>query len=288
MFFHTILGAWVLGGFFVLGVSAWHLRRGNERDFFQRSFKLASGFTLIMALLLVVQGHSHGMQVAREQPAKLAAMESHWETSSSVPMYLLTWPDEKNKRNYFEALPSPGLLSFLSFGNFSAEVKGLNDIGPKDFAEFKAKTGYDPDKPVVVMADGTAVVRPLTPEDAIPPVLLTFLSFRTMVGLGCMFILLAMLAFIYRDKIGEKPLLARALLWNIPLPYVALMAGWSVAEVGRQPWLVYKLMATVQGISAVPGSSVVISLAAFILVYSLLGAINFYLLRKFAIKGPDA
>ena len=286
MFAHTIIAAWALGGFFVMGVSAWHLVRKNELDFFTRSFKLASGFTLILVFALALQGHHHGMIVARDQPAKLAAMESHWETASNVPMYLLVWPDEKNKRNYFEALPVPGFLSYLAFGDADAEVKGLNEIAPKDFAEFQAKTGYDPDKAVVTLADGTTLHRPMTAEDATPPVLLTFLSFRTMVGFAGLFILLASLAFIYRNKIGEKPWLARALVYNIPLPYLCIMAGWMLAEVGRQPWLVYKLMLTTQGISSIPASSVGISLAVFITVYSLLGATNIYLLRKFAIKGP--
>jgi len=203
-------------------------------------------------------------------------------------MYLLTLPDEKNKRNYFELLPIPGLLSFLAYGDFNAEVKGLNELGPIDFKEFQEKTGYDPNKPVVVMADGTEIIRPIAPEDAIPPVLLTFLSFRLMVGFGTFFLVVAFLAWRWRNSIGERPKFARLLTWMIPLPYIAIMAGWTVAEVGRQPWIVHKLMLTVQGISAVPASSVALSLGAFIVVYSLLGALDIYLLRKFALKGPAA
>jgi cytochrome d ubiquinol oxidase subunit I len=285
-YLHVILGSWLLGGFFVMGVSAWHLLRNNEKDFFSRSFKLGSSFALVMVLALLVQGHHHGTMVAKDQPAKLAAMEGLWETSSSAPMYVLAWPDEANRRNSLEAIPIPGLLSFLAYGDFSATVKGLNELGPLDFAEFQARTGYDPEKAVVTMADGTSLVRPLTPDSAIPPVLLSFLSFRLMLLLAGIFLILAVLAFINRDKIGERPLLARLLLWSIPLPYICLMAGWTLAEVGRQPWLVYKLMTTTQGISAVPASSVGLSLAVFITVYSLLGAINIYLLRKYAIKGP--
>jgi cytochrome d ubiquinol oxidase subunit I len=137
-----------------------------------------------------------------------------------------------------------------------------------------------------VLADGTPIVRPIQPEDAVPPVLLTFLSFRLMVGLGALFPILALLAFLWRKNIGERPGFARILLYSIPLPYIAIMAGWTVAEVGRQPWLVYKLMLTVQGISSVPASSVILSLGAFIVIYSLLGALDIYLLRKFALKGP--
>lgn len=241
-----------------------------------------------MVLALLVQGHHHGTMVAKDQPAKLAAMEGLWETSSAAPMYVLAWPDEANRRNSLEAIPIPGLLSFLAYGDFSATVKGLNELGPLDFAEFQARTGYDPEKPIVTMADGTSLTRPLTPENAIPPVLISFLSFRLMLLFAGIFLILAVIAFLNRDRIAERPLLARLLLCNIPLPYLCLMAGWTLAEVGRQPWLVYKLMTTTQGISPVPASSVGLSLAVFITVYSLLGAINVYLLRKYAIKGPAA
>ena len=118
--------------------------------------------------------------------------------------------------------------------------------------------------------------------------LLTFLSFRLMVGLGTLFPLVALLAFFWRGSIAERPRFARILTWLIPLPYIAIMAGWTVAEVGRQPWIVYKLMLTAQGISSVPASSVALSLAAFIVIYSLLGILDIYLLRKFAQKGPAA
>ncbi len=286
MYFHTIFAAWLLACFFVLGVSAWHLVRKSEIDFFNKSFRLASVCGLALAVLLVVQGHSHGVTVAKYQPTKLAAMESLWETSKPAPLYLLVLPDEANKRNYFEWLPVPGALSFLAHGNFSAEVEGLNQRGPKDFAEFQEKTKYDPKTPVAILADGTEIHKPVKPEDAIPPVLLTFLSFRLMVGLGALFPLVAFFAWLWRDSIGSRPGFSRLLAWMIPLPYIAIMAGWTVAEVGRQPWIVNKLMLTSQGISSVPASSVALSLGAFIVIYSILGALDIYLLRKFAQKGP--
>ncbi|MDR1490566.1 MAG: cytochrome ubiquinol oxidase subunit I [Desulfovibrio sp.] len=287
MYVHTILASWMLAGFFVLGISALHLVKNNETDFFGRSFKLAAGWTLVLSVLLPLQGHTHGVTVAKYQPAKLAAMESHWETKKSAPLYLLVLPDEKNRRNSIEALPIPGFLSFLATGDSSSEVVGLNQIGEKDFAEFAAKTGYKPDRPVVVMADGEKVMRPIKAQDAIPPVMITFLSFRLMIALAILFPLLAILAFAWRDSIAKRPGFARLLALVIPLPYICIMAGWTVAEVGRQPWIVNKLMLTVQGISAVPASSVALSLVAFIVVYGLLGVLDIYLLRKYALKGPD-
>lgn len=286
MFLHTILAAWLLSMFFVLGISGWHLVRKNETDFFTRSFNMAAAGALILSVAIAVHGHTHGMTISKYQPAKLAAMESLWETSKPAPMHLLVLPDEANKRNYFELLPIPGFLSFLAYGDFNAEVKGINELAPRDFAEFQQKTGYDPSRPVTVMADGTEIHRPVKPEDTHPPVLVTFLSFRLMVGLGGLFLVVAGLAFMWRRSIAERPGFTRILLAMIPLAYLAIMAGWTVAEVGRQPWIVNKLMLTVQGISSVPASNVAVSLGAFIVIYGMLGALDIYLLRRYAIKGP--
>lgn len=252
IFFHNMMAAFMLAGFFMLGISAWHIIRKSHLEFFQRSFKLAAPFTLIMALMVAFFGHQEGLKVAKYQPAKLAAMESHWETSTYAPMYLLTFPDEENKENMFEILPIPGILSLLAYNDVSAEVKGLNDF----------------------------------PEGDTPPVGLVFSSFRIMVGLGSLFILLAALAWYSRNNIERFPWLPRVLIWNIPLPYFAIAFGWMLTEVGRQPWIVYNLMRTTDAVSPVPGSSVAISLIAFIAVYSLLGLLDIYLLMKYAKKGP--
>ena len=254
MYAHTVLASWAVGGFFVLGVSAWHLLRKSNVDFFRASFKMSAVFTLVLVLLLGLSGDQQGKTVAKLQPAKLAALESHWETGRNVPFYLLAWPDEKNEGNKVEAIGIPGLLSWIAYGSADAEVKGL-----KDFAK----------------------------EDR-PPVLPTFLSFRAMVGMAGLFVLLAIGAFLQRKKDEPCPLLLKALVWNIPLPYIAIMLGWAVAEIGRQPWIVYGLMRTSDAVSPVPAENVAISLGAFIVVYSLLGLLDIYLLRKYAIKGPDA
>ncbi len=252
-YFHTISSGWLLAGFFVLGISAWHLLRKNEIDLFKASVKFAAPFTLILALAVAVFGHHQGNNVALYQPAKLAAMESHWETTTNAPMVALVWPDQENGKNAVEAIEIPGLLSFLAFNDFNAEVKGLNDFAKED----------------------------------IPPVLTTFLSFRLMVGMGGLFILLAFLAWKKREDLASNPLLCKALTYAIPLPYIAIMAGWMLAEVGRQPWIVYSLMRTSDAVSPVPSSSVAISLLSFIVVYSVLGILDIYLLIKYARKGPQ-
>ncbi|GHV54525.1 cytochrome ubiquinol oxidase subunit I [Deltaproteobacteria bacterium] len=252
-FFHTIFASWMLAGFFVLGVSAWHLLRKNEVDFFTRSFRFGAVFALLFSILVALQGHNHGMTVADMQPTKLAAMESHWNTQKNAPMYLLAWPDEKNQKNAIEFFEIPGILSLLAHGSFSAEVKGLNDYPPEDH----------------------------------PPVLLSFLSFRAMVGLGSLFPLLAALAWFFRKKIPETRWLGRILILAIPLPYIAIMAGWCLAEVGRQPWIVWGMMRTNDAVSPVPASSVALSLFAFMIIYAILGLVDIWLLRKYALLGPS-
>ncbi len=286
-FLHTIFASWMLAGFFILGISAWHLVRKNEVEFFRRSFKLASTFTLVLAVLLALQGHQHGMEVAKTQPAKLAAMESHWDTTpGGTPLYLLVWPDEAHKTNLFQAIPLPGALSFLAYGDFNKPVPGLKESAAADFEAFAKLRGLDPDAPVPGATAPGHEPKLVAKADAIPPVLLTFLSFRFMAGMGLVFILLSLGAWLYRGRIEEKPLLARALTWAIPLPYLAIMAGWMLAEVGRQPWIVYKVMMTNQAVSPVPAGNVGLSLAAFVAVYTLLGVIDIYLLRKYAVMGP--
>ncbi|MBG0778168.1 MAG: cytochrome ubiquinol oxidase subunit I [Desulfovibrionaceae bacterium] len=253
-FLHTVSGSWMLAGFFVMGVSAWHILRKNELDFFNRSFRYGMAFALIFSLFVALQGHTHGNEVAATQPAKLAAMESHWETRKGAPMYLLTVPNPSGEGNLIETLPIPYMLSILAFSDPNAEVVGLNDI----------------------------------PKDERPPVALTFLAFRAMVGLGTLFIVAAGLAWLWRNKLQEKPWFLKALVWIIPLPYIALDAGWTVAEVGRQPWIVYGMMKTADAVSPITTTQAGVSLFAFIAVYSLLGAVDIYLLRKYATLGPEA
>ncbi len=251
-FVHTLSGAYILAAFFVMGISAWHLLRGNEVGLFKKSFKLAAVWALIFSIFVAINGDLSGKEVAEKQPTKLAAMEGLWETTKAAPMYLLLWPDQKNARNSLEALPIPGALSFLAFGDFSAEVKGLKDFPVKDR----------------------------------PPVLPTYLGFRLMVGLGALFILVSIWAFLKRKDPQSSPKLLKLLPWLIPLPYLALEAGWLVAEVGRQPWIVWGMMRTADAASPVAVSQVATTLVAFILIYGLLGAAAFWLIFRNARKGP--
>ncbi|MEE8553566.1 MAG: cytochrome ubiquinol oxidase subunit I [Desulfobacterales bacterium] len=251
-FFHTVPAAFILSAFFVMGVSAYHLLKKQNIDFFTKSFRMALVFGLIFSIFIVIEGDMHAVHVTETQPAKLAAMEAHWETTTRAPLHLFAIPDEKNEKNSVEIGSIPGLLSFLGYHDFNAEVKGLKDF----------------------------------PKDERPPVLISLFSFRTMVALGTLFPLLTIIGWFKRNRLVESPGYLKVMLFAIPLPYIAIELGWVLAEVGRQPWIVYGLMKTSDAVSPVAGSQVLISLIAFILVYGLLGAVGFYLIAKTAKEGP--
>jgi cytochrome d ubiquinol oxidase subunit I len=253
-FVHTVSAAYVLSGFFVLAVSAWHLLRGQNTAFFARSFRLAANFALGAALVVVLLGHLSGSEVAATQPAKLAAMEAHWETAASVPMYLLQWPDPSAERNAVQALPVPGLLSLLAFHDSGATVKGLREF----------------------------------PVSERPHVFLTWLSFKVMIGAGALILLVALAAWARRANPAASPGVLRAVIWALPLPWIAIEFGWMVTEVGRQPWIVYGVMKTADAVSRLATVQVATSLAAFLLVYGILGAVAISLLARSARTGPAA
>jgi len=249
---HMFPSALLLGAFFVMGISAYHLLKKQHIDFATRSFKIALVFGLVASLGVGMTGDLHATHVSEVQPAKLAAMEAHWETQSNAPIVLFAIPDEENGKNLVEFGSIPGILSFLGYHDFNAVVKGINDF----------------------------------PEDERPPVWITFAAFRFMVLLGTLFILQMIYGWTRRNKLMESPKFLTMMLYSIPLPYIAIQAGWVLAEVGRQPWIVYGLMKTSDAASPIMGYQVMISLIAFFLVYGLLGGVGFYLMGKHARKGP--
>ena len=186
-FIHTVTGAFILSAFFVMGISAYHLLKKQHVELFTRSFRIALSFGLIFSIVEIVEGHLHGADLAEKQPAKLAAMESHWETSTHVPKYLFIIPDEKNERNALELLPIPGMLSLLAKHSTDAEVIGLKDF----------------------------------PADERPPVFITYAAFNLMVGLGFYFALITVVAWFKRNRLAETPWLLKIMLFSIPLPYIA-------------------------------------------------------------------
>ena len=252
-YLHTIFSGFVIGGFFVMGISAYHLLRKNEVSFFTKSFRMALVFSLIFSVGEIFMGDLNGKEMSRLQPEKTAAAEAHWETQKGVGFSMLVIPDERNERNLVEMFTIPKFLSFLTQGDWDAEVKGLKSW----------------------------------PLEDRPPVTLVFASFRIMVGLGFLFVLLTVIGWFKRNKLESSPLYLRIMLYSIPLPYIAALLGWIVTEVGRQPWIVYQVLRTNQAASPIEGSQVAVSLAAFIIVYTLLGFVAFFLMARHAKNGPE-
>lgn len=256
-FVHTLLSGYALAAFVIMGVSAWHLLRKNETDFFKRSFRFAAIWGFIASLIVGISGDFHAVDIAKSQPTKFAAMESIWETKKSAEMCLLLIPNAKEECNAVEALKIPGMLSFLAFHDTKAEIKGLKDF----------------------------------PKELRPPVTPTFLSFRLMVAIGT-FMILASLAGIFLSRKADfenNKLYLTVMLFALPLPYLAQQFGWLVAELGRQPWIVWGVLKTSDAVSkSVTATQVLLSLLGFTVLYGFLGVIDIFLLVKYAKKGPDS
>ena len=250
---HTLSGAYILSAFFVMGISAWHILRKQNTTFFTKSFRLGLGLGLIFSLVAVGQGHLHASDMCNVQPTKLAAMEARWETGAPAPFTMFIIPDEANQRNFLELIEIPTALSMLAYHSRTAEVKGLRDF----------------------------------PPDERPPVLPCFLSFRLMAGLGFLFVLLNLVGLLRRNKLEQSRLYLKVMVLAIPLPYICNEAGWVLAEVGRQPWIVYGVMKTADAVSHVAPSQVMASLLALTVLYTVLGIAAFYLIIKYARQGPE-
>ncbi|MGA2107471.1 MAG: cytochrome ubiquinol oxidase subunit I [Syntrophorhabdales bacterium] len=251
---HTLAASYVTTGFFVMGVAAYHIAHKRFLSIFIKSFRIGLSMALIFALFVVIEGHMHGANLAHIQPAKLASLEVNWVTQADAPIFLIALPDESAARNSVEIGRIPGALSLLAFHSPSASVTGLRDI----------------------------------PKEDRPPVLVTYVAFRLMVGFGGVLLVVAIGAWFRRNRIESSPLLLKVLLWAIPLPYLVSLLGWTVAEVGRQPWIVYGLMRTTRAVSPVASSQVAISLTGFVVVYALIGIIAFWLMAQAVRKGPGA
>jgi cytochrome bd ubiquinol oxidase subunit I len=252
-FLHTAFAGYILGGFFVMAVSAYHLLRKTHTEFFTKSFRIALVFALIFSVGEVIVGDLHGKEMAVAQPTKLAAVEAHWETATAVPFAMFVIPDEAAERNLVSIWQIPKFMSWLLYGDWNAEVKGLKEW----------------------------------PKQDRPPVSLVFWSFRLMVGLGFLFVFLTVIGWFKRNRLESSPAYLKIMLLSLPLPYIAAELGWIVTEVGRQPWIVYGIMRTSQGVSPLAGYQVAVSLAAFVVLYSLLGLAAFVLMAKIARKGPS-
>ncbi len=252
--FHTLCGAWLTGSFLVISVSAYYLLKKQHVDFAVRSIRIGLTVALIASVTQGISGDISARDIAKNQPAKLAAFEGLYNTTSNAPETIIGWVDEKNEKVY--GLQVPGLLSFLTYHDFHATVTGLDAFAPQDR----------------------------------PPVSSCFMFFHGMVGIGCALLLISALGVFYglRKKLAETRWLLWILVFSVLGPELANELGWFGAEVGRQPWIVYGLLRTPDGLSkVVEANTVLASLILFTLIYFLLFAVFIYLLNHKIQHGPN-
>ena len=256
---HVFTGGLTTAAFFMLGISAWHLARKKNVSVMRSSFKFAAVMGLVASVAVAGVGHMQGQYLTDEVPMKMAAMEALWETEESAPLALVAAIDTENRENSFE-FSVPGLLSFMAHNNFTEEVQGINDL-QEQYVEEYGDGNYIPDVPLM------------------------FWSFRIMVGSGGLLVLGALIACYLvrkrREATGSK--LMMLFLPLMILPYLANSFGWILAEVGRQPWIVYGLQKTADAVSQVVGSGeVLLTLVGFTLVYLILAIIDVGLIIRAA------
>jgi cytochrome d ubiquinol oxidase subunit I len=264
MFPHTISAALVTAAFFVMGISAYHLLRKLHTKIFNNSFRIAAIIGSIAVVLVALNGHSQAQHMGSTQPMKMASAEALWETEDPASLSLLTIGD-LSLRNEIFSIRVPNLLSLLSFNQIYGEVKGINDLQ----IEYEQLYG---------------------PGNYVPPVAIIYWSFRGMIGIGVLLLLLGLygLFLIMGDSIENHTTSMKLFTIAILLPYLANTAGWILTEIGRVPWIVFGLMKIQDGISqTVPGGFLITSLVLFTLVYAALMAADVYLLTKYAKMGPS-
>jgi len=254
-FAHMALASFITGGFVVAAVSALYLLRGRN----PRSSRMALKMTVIMLAaatpLQLVMGDLHGLNTLEHQPIKVAAMEGHWETRRGAPLILFALPDGQAERNHFE-IAIPYLGSLILTHSLDGEVRGLKSV----------------------------------PAEDRPPVSIVFWSFRIMVAIGLLFILLSWAAGVQlvRGRLYDSPRLLKALSISYPLPFVAVLAGWFVTEVGRQPWIVHGMMRVQEAVTpSLSGWMALTTLIGYITVYAIVFGAGVYYLRRVIVQGPD-
>lgn len=265
-FFHTMAAAAVTAGFFVLGVSAFHMRRGQDVQAFGRSARLAAAIVVPATVLVMLIGDDFMRNMVNRQPMKVAAAEALYDTETKAGLSLFAVaPLEANPGETTVNVKIPYVLSVLATNSFDGEVIGINQLQ----AEYEKKYG---------------------PGDYVPPVGVVYWGFRGMVYIGGLLMVIALWAgyLAWTGRITTNRTFQKVAIWSIPLPFLANTAGWIYTEVGRQPWVVQGLQRTADGVTtAVPVWQMGAALGMFIAIYGILIVIEFWLLKRYAQRLPD-
>ena len=263
-FWHTISDGLAMAAFLILAVSAYHIVRKQNLDFFKRSFSIAAVTGLIAGVLIFLGGHTMGQYMRDVQPMKLAAIEAVWETEQPASFSLLTIGDLSGKQEVW-SIRIPYAMSFLACNNFTCEVKGVNELQ----AQYEQQYG---------------------PGDYVPLMVVTYWTFRIMMALGLLMIVVTAF-FVWANARGDitKAKWMKWVPWMLILPYLANASGWILTEMGRQPWIVYGLLIVQDAVSPnLTPVDLLISLIGYTVVYGSLAVAMVYLMKKYAIAGPDA
>jgi cytochrome bd ubiquinol oxidase subunit I len=252
-FVHMVLASLLTGGFVVAGISAYYLLRGHAVEASRRALKMTLVMLAVVAPLQLLVGDFHGLDTFEHQPAKVAAMEGAWETQEGAPLLLFAIPSQARETNRLE-VGIPGLASLILTHEWDGEVRGLKDWPPEER----------------------------------PPVAIVFFAFRIMVGIGLIMIVVAWWGawLLLRERLQERERYLRVLTWMIPLPFVAVLAGWFVTEVGRQPYLLYGMMTLREGVTpSLTGGMALFTLIGYIAVYAVVFTAGVYYLTKLVRHG---
>jgi len=252
-FAHMALASFLTGGFVVAGVSALYLLRGHAVESAQRALKMTLVMLAVIAPLQLVVGDMHGLNTLKHQPAKVAAMEGLWETGPGVPLLLFAVPDQAAERNHLE-LGIPKLASFILTHNPDGVIQGLKDFAPNER----------------------------------PPVAVVFWSFRVMVGVGILMIIASLWGawLVLRGNLLQSRRFLRLLTLLIPAPFVAVLAGWFVTEIGRQPYLLYGVLTAAESVTpSLQGWMVLLTLFGYGSVYAVVFTAGIHYLRKIVNHG---
>ena len=252
-FAHMAMASFLTGGFVVAGVSAWFLLRGRDPEANRRALSMCLWLLLFLAPAQAVVGDFHGLNTLEHQPAKVAAMEGHWETSGNVPLLLFAIPDQEAQTNRFE-IGIPNLASLILTHSTDGVIQGLNEFAPEEQ----------------------------------PPVWIVFWAFRVMVGIGLLMIATALIGLLLRrkGKFHQHTGFLKTLVYMIPMPFVAVLAGWIVTESGRAPWLVYGMMTHAEGVTpSLTGPMALFTLVGYVLVYAVVFYAGIYYLTRVVRNG---
>jgi cytochrome bd ubiquinol oxidase subunit I len=253
-FVHMELAAYLTVSLVVLAVGARYLLKGRFPEEARTMMRMGAGMLLCLAPLQVFVGDHSGLVMAEYQPAKLAAVEAHWDGSHPAPLVLFAWPDAAAERNHWE-ISIPRGASLLIKHDPNGLFPGLKDF----------------------------------PRGDRPPVWPVFFAFRVMVAIGTAMVVIGFAAgwLWWRGRLFDSPRFLRVLGQCWSLGFIAILAGWFTTEIGRQPWVAYGLVRTADAVSPVSATSVAISLTLFVCVYSVVFGIGVWYIRKLLVKGPE-